>query len=68
MRVAGIANGSIGGQATSLVIRALRVPCQVKPTVQHAEGDQRREPHVKVFCGIDWAESHHDIALIDGAG
>ncbi|WP_131764122.1 IS110 family transposase [Actinomadura fibrosa] len=23
---------------------------------------------MKVFCGIDWAESHHDIALIDGAG
>jgi hypothetical protein len=21
-----------------------------------------------VFCGIDWAEGHHDIALIDGGG
>ena len=21
-----------------------------------------------VFCGIDWAEGHHDIALIDGDG
>ncbi|MEU4820239.1 IS110 family transposase [Actinomadura sp. NPDC023710] len=23
---------------------------------------------MKVFCGIDWAESHHDIALVNGAG
>jgi hypothetical protein len=23
---------------------------------------------VKVFCGIDWAEGHHDIALIDDSG
>jgi transposase len=21
-----------------------------------------------VFCGIDWAESHHDVALVDGEG
>ena len=21
-----------------------------------------------VFCGIDWAEGHHDVALIDGDG
>ncbi|WBP91222.1 IS110 family RNA-guided transposase [Kitasatospora cathayae] len=23
---------------------------------------------MKVFCGIDWAESHHDVALVDEAG
>ena len=23
---------------------------------------------MKVFCGIDWAEGHHDIALVDEAG
>lgn len=23
---------------------------------------------VKVFCGIDWAERHHDVALLDGEG
>ena len=23
---------------------------------------------MKVFCGIDWAESHHDIALVDESG
>ena len=23
---------------------------------------------MRVFCGIDWAEAHHDIALVDGEG
>jgi transposase len=23
---------------------------------------------LEVFCGIDWAESHHDVALVDGEG
>lgn len=23
---------------------------------------------MKVFCGIDWAEKHHDVALVDEAG
>jgi hypothetical protein len=22
----------------------------------------------KAFCGIDWAEGHHDIALVDELG
>ncbi len=22
----------------------------------------------EIFCGIDWAESHHDVAVVDGAG
>ena len=21
-----------------------------------------------LFCGIDWAEAHHDVAIIDGDG
>lgn len=23
---------------------------------------------MKLFCGIDWAESHHDVAVVDGEG
>ncbi|WKN61232.1 IS110 family transposase (plasmid) [Rhodococcus opacus] len=23
---------------------------------------------MKLFCGIDWAESHHDVAVVDGDG
>jgi transposase len=23
---------------------------------------------LRLFCGIDWAESHHDVAVVDGAG
>jgi hypothetical protein len=22
----------------------------------------------QVFCGIDWAENHHDVALVDAEG
>jgi Transposase len=25
-------------------------------------------PLVQVFCGIDWAEDHYDVALVDQAG
>lgn len=24
--------------------------------------------HTNVFCGIDWAEDHHDVALVDAGG
>ncbi len=24
--------------------------------------------NMNVFCGIDWAETHHDVALIDDLG
>ena len=23
---------------------------------------------MRVFCGIDWAEDHHDVALVDAEG
>ena len=23
---------------------------------------------MRLFCGIDWAETHHDVAIIDGDG
>jgi len=28
----------------------------------------RRNTIVRVFCGIDWAEAHHDVALVDSEG
>ncbi len=28
----------------------------------------RRNKILRVFCGIDWAEAHHDVALVDGKG
>jgi transposase len=27
-----------------------------------------KEISVSVFCGVDWAEGHHDVALVDGEG
>ncbi|MFF3601556.1 IS110 family transposase [Kitasatospora indigofera] len=29
---------------------------------------QRWESRLKIFCGIDWAESHHDVALVNEIG
>src|SRR6188472_819908 len=26
------------------------------------------EVRLAITCGIDWAETHHDVALVDGAG
>jgi hypothetical protein len=23
---------------------------------------------MEVYCGIDWAEQHHDVAVVDSAG
>ncbi|WP_369362643.1 IS110 family transposase [Streptomyces sp. CG4] len=33
------------------------------------ETDKARRKHfVRVFCGIDWAEDHHDVAVVDEGG
>lgn len=60
--IAGIANGS----------------SEVRPLEPRHEGAAdparataiRRDDSVEVtvFCGIDWAEDHHDIAVVDAAG
>jgi transposase len=31
-------------------------------------GEEQEEQILRVFCGIDWAESYHDVALVDGEG
>lgn len=28
----------------------------------------KRSKILKVFCGIDWSEDHHDVAIIDAEG
>jgi transposase len=31
--------------------------------------NQRKEKHhVAIFCGVDWAEDHHDVAVVDEQG
>jgi hypothetical protein len=30
--------------------------------------ENRRSGSMAMFCGIDWAEDHHDIALVDQDG
>lgn len=39
--------------------------CQARTTLNSEEGT---DEHVSVYCGIDWAEAHHDIALVDDTG
>ncbi|WP_431904901.1 IS110 family transposase [Nonomuraea sp. bgisy101] len=34
----------------------------------HLGGGTKGQSDVSVFCGIDWAEGHHDIALVDQDG
>jgi len=68
VRVAGIVNGSIEGRPQSLVIRAPRVLARVSG--QQDTARSMESEHLKVYCGIDWAEKHvrHDIALVDADG
>src|SRR5215207_3915206 len=44
-------------------IRALQPPRRLP---RWANGN--REVRLAITCGIDWAETHHDVALVDGAG
>ena len=64
--IAGIANSSSEGRPQSLVIRALRV--LVKVSDQQRQSERREHTHLNVFCGIDWAEGQHDIALVNAEG
>jgi hypothetical protein len=65
VRVAGIANGSIGGQA----IRALLLGRRAFSLKGHAPNIIRQRGGIlpMVTCGIDRAQGHHDIALVDAA-
>jgi hypothetical protein len=29
---------------------------------------ERRHVKMKLTCGVDWAEAHHDVALVDDDG
>ncbi|MCH6168044.1 IS110 family transposase [Pseudonocardia alaniniphila] len=65
MRVVRIADGSSEGRPASLVIRAPRDPAR-EMTSTNSRPEVGED--LRVFCGIDWAERHHDIALIGQDG
>src|SRR3954471_13489563 len=75
-RCAGVTNGWWDVGPSSPAIRERACPAQA-PTPgpgsplpgrdRHTFDDDRRIL-VAVFCGIDWAEDHHDIALVDQDG
>lgn len=41
--------------------------CLSRTRVNHSQMLQRERSRL-IWCGIDWAERHHDVALIDDAG
>jgi transposase len=51
----------------ALPLGSVRVPDRLGPGNQISTMD-RRDKILEVFCGIDWAEAHHDVALINGEG
>jgi transposase len=51
----------------ALPLGSVRVPDQAWTWNQTLTMD-RRNKILEVFCGIDWAEAHHDVALVDGEG
>ena len=66
VRVAGIANGSIGGQAIRALLLGRRAFSQRVTHPTYFDNLGGKLP--KVTCGIDWAQDHHDIALVDADG
>jgi hypothetical protein len=66
VRVAGIANGSIGGQAIRALLLGRRAFSQ---RVTHPLNSTIEEEHLPIVtCGIDCAQDHHDIAIVDADG
>lgn len=48
-------------------LRVLQLGCRLTPTGSWTVmSDEER--YVEVFCGIDWASDHHDIAIVDDEG
>jgi transposase len=57
----------VGCRASSPAIRELRARAQARDqNYNHITG--WRIETLRVFCGIDWAEDHHDMAIIDADG
>src|SRR5262249_26977889 len=62
---AGVTNGRSDGGPRALPLGSARA---LHDPGQRERRFQPRRQQLDVFCGIDWAEDHHDIALVDGDG
>jgi transposase len=51
----------------ALPLGSVRVPDRLGPGIRPVTMD-RRNTILRVLCGIDWVEAHHDIALVDDQG
>src|SRR6516165_1114206 len=61
----GITNGQSDGGPWSPSIRERACPARLRPA---RTATTAKEEWMDVFCGIDWAEDHHDIALVGQDG
>lgn len=43
------------------------MPCSARD-LDECTDERTEEIKLRVFCGIDWAEDHHDVALVDADG
>jgi len=44
------------------------VPCTALASTDSGKLRRKERNQLDVFCGIDWAEDHHDVALVDAGG
>src|SRR5258708_373716 len=62
----------MGGRAIrALLLERPRAPHWLRPGMPHPREGHRLELinfRRMVFCGVDWAEDHHDVAIIDASG
>ena len=56
----------------SPAIRSHAHPWSTSPCIRLVVGEEEQLElealRPSVFCGIDWAEDHHDVALVDAGG
>jgi transposase len=64
-----MANGSIGGQAIRALLLGIRAPRVLERVTRTTCFDNQGGTDVaEISCGIDWAQDHHDIAIVDADG
>jgi hypothetical protein len=49
-------------------IKGARVPCTALASTDSGRLRRKGRNQLDVFCGINWAEDHHDVALVDRDG
>src|SRR3990172_6500873 len=54
--------------AAGVACRRALVHQLAAPFLERPSGTTRRRDRMMIFVGIDWAEAHHDVCVLDHAG